>query len=602
MPTLTGRMFGHYHVLDRVGRGGMAMVYRALDRKTGQDVAIKFIAPPLAQDEEFIRRFRREVKVVAQLDHPNIVPVHDYGEQDGYAYLVMPFLNVGSLSDRLKESPLSLEEGGKLLKQVSSALAFAHRHGIVHRDVKPSNILLDDHERALLADFGLARSFSGSSSLTGSAVIGTPAYMAPEQVQGKRADARSDQYALGVVLFQLATGTLPYEADTPIAVLIKHVNESFPAARSRNPNVPETVERVILKATAKDPKERFETVSEMNRSLEAALAHARDPQGNRAPTIEIPDETTLGLPEPDRPSRSRSLLRIGAIATAGLLLILAFPVFAGGLLDLLTRASSPAEGSFRDQAGASAELLTAQAATIEAMSTELAGADNQAMDADEIQTAVVETLVAEGGLATPFETGPAAIRDADATSTPTATATFPSGLLTPGNTPSAQEGPPATASPTPAPGSTAQPTTPSPTSTPPPSATSVPSATPAPSDTPAPTPVPTEDTCSLLSLTGVSASGNKASFGMSNGSTTTVTILRVTLSWPGGNGTLERVRFGSSTLWNGTADPPSISIDSFTGNRKLEFGDSKSLVFEFAEAAEGSGYGISVQLDHNCNL
>ena len=288
MSSLTGRLFGRYHILERVGRGGMASVYRAHDRKSGQDVAVKFISPAIAQDPEFLRRFRREVKVVARLDHPNIVPVHDYGEQDGYAYLVMPFLNVGSLSDRLKQGPLSLEQGGALFKEVTSALAFAHRHGVVHRDVKPSNILLDESGQALLADFGLARSLKGSSSLTGSAVIGTPAYMAPEQVQGKIASAHSDQYALGVVLFQLATGTLPYEANTPIGVLIKHVNEPFPAARTRNPSVPVGVEQVILKATAKDPKQRFETISDMNRALQAAVAHALDPVANRAPTIEIP--------------------------------------------------------------------------------------------------------------------------------------------------------------------------------------------------------------------------------------------------------------------------------------------------------------------------
>jgi serine/threonine protein kinase len=602
MATLTGRMFGHYHVLERVGRGGMAMVYRAFDRKSDQDVAIKFIAPPLAQDEEFIRRFRREVKVVARLDHPNIVPVHDYGEQDGYAYLVMPFLNVGNLTTRMQESPLTLEDAGRLMKQISSALAYAHRHGIVHRDVKPSNILLDEHGRAILSDFGLARSYSGSSSLTGSAVIGTPAYMAPEQVQGKKAEARSDQYALGVVLFQLATGTLPFEGDTPIAVLIKHVNEPFPAPRSRDPNVPEAIERVILKATAKDPEQRFETVMEMNRSLQAAIAHTLDPVANRAPTIEIPEQTTLDLPVPERSARPRPLLRIGVVAAAGLLLILAFPVFANGLLDLLARASSPAEGSFQDGTPANAELLTEQAGTIAALETELAGSGDRSMAPEQIKTAAVQTVAAESGLATPL--------DAEALAALASGSPVPSPTLVPGaptptpgeNTPSALGGPTAVDSPTPAPTASASPTIPTLTATLSPSATLAPSATPLPSNTPAPTPVPTEDTCSMLSLGGASASGKKVSFGMSNGSSTTVTILTIGFSWPEANGALTRIRFGSSTLWNGSADPTSIDVSPSTGNRKLEFGDSKSLVFEFASEAAGSGYGLSVQLDYGCDL
>jgi serine/threonine protein kinase len=288
MSSLTGRIFGNYQIHESVGRGGMATVYRARDRRTSQDVAIKFISPALAENEQFIRRFRREVKVVAQLDHPNIVPVLDYGEQDGYAYQVMPFLNIGSLSDRLDKGPISIEDGGRVLDQVATALAYAHQHGVIHRDVKPSNILLDPEGNALLADFGMARRVEATESLTGSAVIGTPAYMAPEQVQGGPVDSRCDQYALGVILFQLSTGTLPYAAKTPMGYLLKHVNEPFPAASQRNQQVPLMIEHVILKATAKDPAERFESISEMNRTFQASLAFIKDPISNEAPTIVLP--------------------------------------------------------------------------------------------------------------------------------------------------------------------------------------------------------------------------------------------------------------------------------------------------------------------------
>lgn len=343
MSSLTGRIFGNYQIFESVGRGGMATVYRARDRRTNQDVAIKFISPALSENEQFIRRFRREVKVVARLDHPNIVPVLDYGEQDGYAYQVMPFLNVGSLSDRLDKGPISLEVGGRLLDQVATALAYAHQHGVIHRDVKPSNILLDPEGNALLADFGMARRVEATESLTGSAVIGTPAYMAPEQVQGGPVDARCDQYALGVILFQLATGSLPYAAITPMGYLLKHVNEPFPAASQRNPQVPLTIEHVILKATAKDPRERFESVSDMNRTLQASLAYIQDPISNEESTIVLPNagyETEIA----GQPLRSRKTLRIAAAVAAVLFFILAIPVFASGLVDLLERASSPAEG------------------------------------------------------------------------------------------------------------------------------------------------------------------------------------------------------------------------------------------------------------------
>jgi len=169
MSSLTGRVFGYYHILDRIGQGGMGTVYRALDRKAGGEVAIKFISPAIAQQEVFLNRFRREVKAVARLQHPHIVPVLDYGEQHGYAYLVMPLLEVGTLLDRLKGGPISLELGARVMDQVAGALAHAHRHGIIHRDVKPSNILLDQQDNARLSDFGLARFHDATTSLTGSA-------------------------------------------------------------------------------------------------------------------------------------------------------------------------------------------------------------------------------------------------------------------------------------------------------------------------------------------------------------------------------------------------------------------------------------------------
>lgn len=600
MSSLTGRIFGDYQIHESVGRGGMATVYRARDRRTDQEVAIKFISPALAETEQFIRRFRREVNVVARLDHPNIVPILDYGEQDGYAYQVMPFLKVGSLSDRIEQGPISLEVGSGLLDQVATALAYAHQHGVVHRDVKPSNILLDPEGNALLADFGMARLVETTESLTGSAVIGTPAYMAPEQVQGGTVDGRSDQYALGVILFQLATGSLPYSANTPMGYLLKHVNEPFPAARQRNPQVPKTIEHVILKATAKDPKERFETVSEMNRTLQAALAHIRDPISNEAPTILLPGagrETTVA----GRLRRSRRTVRIAGAVAAVLFFVLAVPVFAGGLVDLLERASSPAEGG---NIGPAVEL-TAQVATIEALSTELTG--SMSASVEEIELAVVQTLAA--GDFTSLET-----EGADGTSfgslfeatTPTSEITSASRDVsqTPASTEalaSSSVSPSATISTIPSP-STGQ--TPTAGSTPLPSA--IPTSTPTlipPTSTPTLTFIPsaTEDPCLMISLGGFEVDDDAASWAVTNTGSVTVIITRIVLNWPASNGALDRIRFDSSSIWNGNDEAPPSDINSgWTGNRALVGGTTKDLIFEFTSAAQSSGYDLDLTLNGDC--
>lgn len=604
MLSLTGRYFGDYLILEKVGRGGMATVYRARDRRTNQDVAIKFISPALAENEQFIRRFRREVKMVARLDHPNIVPVLDYGEKDGYAYQVMPFLEVGSLTDRMLQGSVSLQVGGKLLDQVATALAYSHQHGVVHRDVKPSNILLDPEGNALLADFGMARQVEASESLTGSAVIGTPAYIAPEQVQGGNVDARCDQYALGVLLFQLATGTLPYEAETPIGVLLKHVNEPFPAARERNAQVPETIEQVILKATAKDPQDRFANISDMNGALQAALAFVRDPISNEMPTIQLPDASGKTAVKTESPFRRRPL-RVGAVAALVLLFLLAIPVFASGLVDLLNRASSPAEGSLL---GPSIEL-TAQAATIEAMSTELARSGSGS--ADDIATAVAQTLTAAnaqtigsgGGTSVPEaesevpSSGSALLQSpSPSASSPTAPVASPTSSLAADSefqnpTQSASSSTPV---PSPVPSATAPPS-----STPTQTATTVPTATF--TQSPVPTPSATEDSCPLITLGGFGVSGDRVSWTIANGSSTVVNLTRIVLDWPAANGTLDRIRFNGSSIWNGDDEaPPSDVSTELSGNRKLNGGASKELAFEFTSTTQLSGYDVQVYLDIDC--
>jgi len=625
--SLTGRVFSFYHILDRIGQGGMGTVYRALDRKANREVAIKFISPAIAQQEVFLNRFRREVKAVARLHHPHIVPVLDYGEQHGYAYLVMPLLEVGTLMDQLARGPVALELGARVMDQVAGALTHAHRHGIVHRDVKPSNILLDRDHDAMLSDFGMAQFHDASVSLTGSGLIGTPAYMAPEQARGDPVDARCDQYALGVVLFYLATGTLPFTATSHLEYLLKHVNEPFPAARARNPRVPESVERVIFKATAKNPDDRFASVSEMNHALQAALAHARDPIGHQAPTIELPPTAVVAPVRLALRSRWRPF-RVAAAAAAGLLLILAVPVFASGLLGLLQRAASPAEGSL---SGVELAQLTLQAGTVEAMSTELARSQS---DPEAIQTAIALTLDAAART-------PAAEGDGTSEAGPSDAVALAGLLLTPTGGPGANQGlqaasptgvrsaqtsgpdstpggtntnPPVPPSATQSPASSIVPTdtsagptataTATRTPTPSPTATQSPGPTPVPTNppTPIPTAVPTQDPCTLLDLGGFEVSGGTASWDLSNDGSSTVVMTGIVLDWPAGNVELDRIRFDSSTIWNGSDDSPPSEINSgLIGNRSLG-GGSKQLKFEFTQDAEPGGYDLQLQLDPGCQL
>jgi serine/threonine protein kinase len=268
------RTLGPYHLLEQVGRGGMATVFKAFHPEQERYVAIKVMSPGMAGEGQFSKRIRREAEVVMRLKHPHIVSVESFGEEDGFVYLVMPLLKVGSLTDRLAKGALTPLEGARIMAQISDALQFAHDQGVVHRDVKPSNILMDETGNALLSDFGLAQIHDASVSLTGSALLGTPAYMSPEQARGETVDARSDQYSLGVILYQLSTGRLPFEADTPMAVLMKHINEPLPPARMNSPNVP-PAERAILKAAKM--QERFASVGELNHFPGRAISQDRSP-------------------------------------------------------------------------------------------------------------------------------------------------------------------------------------------------------------------------------------------------------------------------------------------------------------------------------------
>jgi serine/threonine protein kinase len=274
---LIGTDLGNYHILEEVGRGGMATVFKAIDLDSNQEVAIKILSPYVAQEPKFKARFEQEINVLLNLQHPNIVPVLDYGEIGDYSYIVMPFLTSGTLSQRLNQGPLPLKAAAEVVSQISQALDYAHARGVVHRDLKPSNIMISDDGQALLTDFGFARVADNSLSLTGSALIGTPAYMSPEQCRGDDATPLSDQYALGVILYQMATGALPYEAETPMGVVIMHATEPIPPPRLVDPDLPEEIEIVILKALEKNPKDRYPSLIAFNEAVQFAVSGRRRP-------------------------------------------------------------------------------------------------------------------------------------------------------------------------------------------------------------------------------------------------------------------------------------------------------------------------------------
>ncbi len=270
MDDLIGQKLGRYQIIERLGEGGMATVYKGFDSTLHRNVAIKVIKSEMIGDASFRKRFEREARALAQLSHPHIVHINDYGEQGGSAYLVMDYLAGGTLKQKMGR-PMPYQEAARLLVPVCQALGFAHQHKIVHRDVKPANILLTESGIPMLSDFGIAKMFEASSEtieLTSSGMgVGTPAYMAPEQAGGKF-DHRADIYSLGVVFYELVTGRRPYDADTPLATLLKHATDPLPAPRSFVPSLPDVVEQVIFKALAKNPNDRFQSMEEFSQQLE----------------------------------------------------------------------------------------------------------------------------------------------------------------------------------------------------------------------------------------------------------------------------------------------------------------------------------------------
>lgn len=364
------RNIGRYQVKAELNRGGMSVVYLAFDPRVGRDVAIKML-PRSLQDQPNVRaRFEREARTIAMLEHPAIVPIYDFGEEDGQPYLVMRYMQGGSLADLLTYGRLNLTDAARITQRIAGALDEAHALNVIHRDLKPGNILFDTHGEAFLTDFGIVKLYeneANQTTLTGSVVLGTPAYMSPEQALGKPIDRRSDVYSLGAVLYEMLTGIPPYKGPTGISIAMKHVVDPVPNVREYRPDLPEACTAVVETALSKEPGDRYASASEMAEAFAAAAAPAASTEMQMPPVVvrRRPQTTSttskvsaadaelaadasttetarpvaaVPAPAPKRPMRWGAIAMAGAIA----LLVVSIGVAALGLLAQQARSAQPA--------------------------------------------------------------------------------------------------------------------------------------------------------------------------------------------------------------------------------------------------------------------
>jgi len=288
---LTGTRLGQYEIVERLGGGGMAVVYRAVQQPLGREVALKALSSELFQDDGFVKRFETEAKTLAKLDHPNILPIYDFEVLDGNAFLTMPLIRGGTLRDILNRGPLDPLTAWRYLREIGDGLQHAHDAGIVHRDLKPTNVLIHADGRAMLADFGLARGAGQPTHLTTIGLaIGTPGYMAPEQVMGHDVDKRADIYAMGALTFEMLTGRLPFVGANRMEVAYATVNTPIPSAVKLNANLPDELDQLLQRVLAKDPAQRPQTVRELLAQM------ARLPQRRTAPSSVVAAPAVAATP------------------------------------------------------------------------------------------------------------------------------------------------------------------------------------------------------------------------------------------------------------------------------------------------------------------
>ncbi|HZJ23998.1 MAG TPA: serine/threonine-protein kinase, partial [Anaerolineales bacterium] len=309
---------GRYKIKSELGRGGMATVYRAYDPSFDREVAVKVLPREMVHNLVFRVRFKRELKMIASLEHPAIVPVYDVGEEpDGRQYFVMRYMGGDSLSDWIKRGALSLQDTAILIERLASALDYAHQKGIVHRDIKPDNVLFDDTNHPYLTDFGIAKLTESAISATGGGTMGTPAYVSPEQAQGANVDSRADIYGMGVMIYEMLTGRKPYDAESPMSVAVRHITEPIPDILQANPELPIEVDTIIRTAMAKDREDRYSNAKELSRALNRA-AFGDDRSPTASPSMFDTRQNTI----------TQSRRRVGFIVAGMVLLVVLAGAFA----------------------------------------------------------------------------------------------------------------------------------------------------------------------------------------------------------------------------------------------------------------------------------
>jgi len=335
---------GQYEIERLLGKGGMAAVFLAHDLTLEREVAIKVLPPDVAQDEQVVRRFQQEAKTAAKLDHPNIIPIYRVESEGGLNYFVMKYISGTSLEDLLeKRQPLAFDHIQRVLWEAACALGHAHQRGVVHRDVKPANIMFDHHGRVMLTDFGISKALQAATGFTATGmIIGTPHYMAPEQAKGQTVDGRADQYSLGIVGYRMLTSELPFSGDSVHTILYKHIFEEVPLAKTRRADVPDFLSTAIARALSKEPEQRFPTMEQFATAVwpeqpVAAPAGGATPRAPRTPRVvtadtptEVTSAPTTPLPvaarpkpaarrAPPAPRKSRAGLVAGLVAVVGAL-------------------------------------------------------------------------------------------------------------------------------------------------------------------------------------------------------------------------------------------------------------------------------------------
>jgi serine/threonine protein kinase len=333
-----GENVGPYRIIEQLGQGGMATVYKAYHASLDRYVALKVLHPAFHQDQTFTMRFQREARVVARLEHPNIVPIYDYSEHEKQPFLVMKYIEGDTLKARLNQGPLTSEEIKQVVNSVGSALGYAHKQGILHRDVKPSNVMIAKDGTMYLADFGLARiAEAGESTMSSDSIMGTPQYISPEQAMGKKdLDAGTDIYSFGVMLYEMVVGQVPFSSDTPFSIIHDHIYTPLPLPRKVNPKVPEPVQRVLLKALAKDRLDRYTSTEDLTTAFKDAWTEAGVPMEGTAVIMRLamsedktdsknkigaPDDKTTAAKNPTKKSSVWMWIGIGLVVALCLAIV-----------------------------------------------------------------------------------------------------------------------------------------------------------------------------------------------------------------------------------------------------------------------------------------